>query len=432
MKITFIRPNMAEARAADAMQPLSIAVLSGLTPCDVDREFYDECVEEIPTDIETGLAAISAHTFSALRAYRIADAFRRRGIPVVLGGYHPSACPREALGHADSVVVGPAEGVWEKVVADVRAGGLAKIYRSRGPLSLSGVRYDRTIFRGKKYTPLFPVEFGRGCRFRCEFCSVSAFHGHMHAVRALEDVLEDVRAADPRRVLFVDDNIFADRVNAGRLFEALEGAKVQWGCQISIDVAGDASLLERMARSGCRMVLIGFESLLDDNLRQMKKGSHRSAADYRTAIEKLRDQGIMIYGSFVFGYDADSKDVFARTVDFALEHRFALANFNTLNPMPGTRLHQRLRAEGRLLEERWWLDEKYRYGEVMFVPRLLSPQELKEGCIWARREFFRYSSIAKRLLDPRANSSSLGHAGLFLVANLVARRECMAKMRRIR
>jgi radical SAM superfamily enzyme YgiQ (UPF0313 family) len=208
--------------------------------------------------------------------------------------------------------------------------------------------------------------------------------------------------------------------------------KVQWGCQVSIDIARDPEVLALMARSGCVLFLIGFESLNRENLKQMKKGSHTSDRNYADAIRRIKDHGIMVYGSFVFGYDHDTEDIFAQTLDFATRHKFIIANFNTLNPMPGTRLYERLKAEERLLDESWWLREKYRYGEVMFRPRRMSPGQLKDGCIHVRFEFSKPWGILRRALDFRANARGPGNLGLFLLANLVTRREYKSKMRLVR
>jgi len=163
----------------------------------------------------------------------------------------------------------------------------------------------------------------------------------------------------------------------------------------------------------------------------MGKGSHLSARPYAPAIEAIRDRGIMIYGSFVFGYDSDTVGVFEETLAFAQRHKFVIANFNTLNPMPGTRLYDRLAREGRLLHKTWWLDEKYPYGEVMFEPRGMSARELKEGCIRARFEFSSPRSILQRALDRKANAGNLQNLGLFLLANVVTRKEYKRKMQRI-
>lgn len=432
MKITFIRPNMVKARSADAIQPLAFAILSAQTPDSVATELYDECIETIPDDLETDLVALSVHTFSARRSYQIADHFRQRRVPVVMGGYHPTFLPHEALQHADAVVVGPAEGQWPRLVQDAQKKRLRRIYRTATNVPTADFKYDRKIFRGKRYNPLFPVEFSRGCKFACEFCSVSAFNDFTYQTRPVDRVVEEIEGAGVKRIVIVDDNLFSDKREAGRLFESLVPLGIKWGCQISLDVARDEALLDLLARSGCVFFLIGLESLRGKNLKQMKKGSHLSQEDGSNAVERIRDHGIMIYASFVFGYDHDTVDVFEETVDFSLKHKFALVNFNTLNPMPGTKLYDRLRSEGRLLSSTWWLHEKYKYGEVTFHPRRMSPRQLKEGCIWARFAFTRYASIFRRALDRKANGRNLGNLALYLFANWITRKEYKSKMDRIR
>jgi radical SAM superfamily enzyme YgiQ (UPF0313 family) len=431
MKITFVRPNMEPGRSADAMPPLAFAALRAHTPPGIQVEFFDECIEELPERPDTNLVALSVHTFAARRAYGLADRYRRQGIPVVLGGYHPTFRPEEALQRADAVVAGHAEGPWEKVLQDAARGTLGGIYRAEGPPDACTLRYDMHVFHGKKYHPLLPVEFSRGCRYACEFCSVSAFHPHGYTTRPHQAVLDDIRRTGARRVLFVDDNIFADREEARRLFEALVPLKIRWGCQVSLDITRQPEMLALMARSGCMLFLVGFESLNPANLKQMNKGSHVSVREYESAIRKIREHGIMIYASFVFGYDADTSAIFQRTLDFALHHRFVIANFNTLNPMPGTRLYHRLHAEGRLLERTWWLQEKYKYGEVMFRPAGMTPDQLRKGCIRVRMEFSRPAGILRRALDRKANARNWQNLSLFLLANRVTRKEYKRKMKRI-
>jgi len=423
---------MSRRRSADAIHPLELSVLIGLTPADVEVKVLDERVEEIPDDVACDLAAITVQTFTARRAYRIADGLRARGIPVVLGGYHPTLLPAEAAIHADSVVIGEAEGIWPRLVADARRGDLQKLYRSSGAAALAGIRYPRDAFRGKRYRSLFPVEISRGCRFDCEFCSVSSFHAGTVRTRPLEEIVREVGASAAKLVLVVDDNISNGAAYVRDLARAFGTLRVSWACQSSLDIAGDGAVLDEMAAGGCFAVLVGFESLAAGNLRQMGKGVNLAAGDFRGAIRALRDRGIMVFGSFVLGYDDDGPDIFSRTVDFALEEKLFLCNFNTLSPMPGTRLYERLRRDGRLLSEAWWLDRRFPYGEVAFRPARMSADDLRLGCLEARRSFYRCSSIATRLLEPRANSAGPARAMLCLVTNLVARREIRSKMRRLR
>jgi radical SAM superfamily enzyme YgiQ (UPF0313 family) len=431
MKITFIRPNMTLGRSADALPPLAFAVLSAHTPEDVETEFYDECIEEIPRDITTDLVAISTHTFSARRAYELSDRFRAQGIPVVMGGYHPTFMPQEAGSHADAVVIGSAEGQWGNVVRDAKAGKLSRTYQAEALPGLKLGRYDMELFRGKKYHPLLPIEFTRGCKFQCEFCTVSAFNKNTYTVRPVEAVIQEIKQSGTKRIFFVDDNILSDKGEAKKLFAALTPLKIKWGCQVSIDVAADAAMLDLMARSGCILLMIGFETLRNGNLSLMHKGSHRLADNYAPAINRIKDRGIMIYASFMFGYDFDTEEIFNQTLDFAIRHKFALVNFNTLNPMPGSQLYARMKKEGRLIDEHWWLDEKFKYGEVMFIPRRMTPPQLKEGCMRVRFEFNTYSGILKRALDFTANAGSISNLAIFLYTNLIARKEIKNKMKRV-
>jgi len=424
MKITFIQPAMHKRQAADAMQPLAYAVLKGLTPENVEVQFFDERVEELPTTFKADAVAMAVETFSAKRAYTLADSFRSQGIPVILGGFHPTLMPNEALAHADSVVIGEAEGVWKSVIADLQSGTLQKIYRQEGAANLQGLNFDRSIFAGKKYLPVFPVQFSRGCRFACDFCSIHAFFKSQVRRRPISEVVAELKNA--KTVFIVDDNILSDRQEAKKLFQALIPLKIKWGCQISIDVVDDDELLSLMAESGCIAVLIGFESLSAQNLEQMGKNVNIKRMDYHSAIRKIKRHGIMIYGTFVFGYDNDTAAIVADTCDFALEQRLFLANFNPLMPMPGTRLYERLTAEGRLRYDKWWLDDKFRYGCTMFSPKRMSEQELAASCYAARKKFNTYYSIVRRACD-RANAGSLAQLGIFLMANWVSRTEIYKK-----
>jgi radical SAM superfamily enzyme YgiQ (UPF0313 family) len=427
MRITFIRPNLRDARSSDAMEPLSFAILKGLTPPDVETKLYDQRLESIPYDEPTDLAALTVETYTARQSYRIAEQYRRRGVKVVMGGYHPTLAPEEALRFADSIVRGDAEGVWGRVVADARAGRLGPTYGSDGFPSIERSRPDRTIFEGKSYLPIGLVQYGRGCRYNCEFCSIRAFYGANLRQRPVPAVVEEIERLGRKHVFFADDNIFVDVPRAKELFRALTPLRILWSCQASIDIAHDRELVDVMARSGCTSVLIGFESLNEENLRQMRKRWNLMFGDYSTSIEILRDAGLMICGTFVFGYDHDTVDSFDAAVEFSIRHKFCLANFNPLTPTPGAPLYDRLRRENRLIHDRWWLEPGYRYGEATFHPRGMTADELTEGCYRARRAFNTFGSIAGRLIDLRANLRSPRRAFIYAVSNLVSRKEIQAK-----
>ena len=427
MKITIIRPNMFNTKSKDAMQPLAVSILSGLTPEDVEIEFFDDRVEDIPDGFSTDLVAISIETFTARRAYQISAKIRKTGIPVIMGGVHPTFLCKEALMFCDSVIVGEAEGIWEQVIEDFKRGALRKIYSSDTRPSLTNLNFDRSIFKDKKYAPLIPVQFGRGCKNSCEFCSVSAFFGCSLRQRPVQEVVNEIFHIHKKNIFFVDDNIFIDKENTKSFLKALVPLKIKWSSQASIDIVNHPEILQLMKDSGCTSLIIGFETMDKENLRLMGKNVNINNINYKEAIKKLSEYGIMVYGTFVIGYDYDTKDTFKSLLEFAIENKLMLANFNPLLPMPGTRLYKRFQKEGRLIYNRWWLDPLYRYGESVINPKGMTAVELSEGCFNARIEFNKYSSIFNRLMKSENNFSSLYNAGIFLAANFISRNEIYEK-----
>lgn len=430
MKLTLIRPNLGDYRSSDAMPPLAMGILAARAP-GWNVAFHDEKAEPLPNDDRPDLVALSVETFTARRAYAVADAYRQRGVPVVMGGYHPTFLPDEALQHADAVVIGDAEGAWERLLCDFKAGGLQPRYVGDRSAPLHDYRVERSIFRGKRYAPVELVQYGRGCRFACDFCSIHSFYGTSVRVRAIDGLMREIEPLPAKRLLFfVDDNLFSNEAELGALLDAMRGLKRRWSCQISIDVARDPRLLDRLADAGCRFTLIGFESLLAANLKQMAKPWNKVAGSYQDVVRALHSRGIGIYGTFVFGYDADTRDTMDRTVDFAIESRLEIANFNALTPTPGSALYNRLRDEGRLLSPQWWLDPDYRYGDTIFQPRGMSAVELADGVFAARERFYSWSSIGRRVMSREVPFSPF-RIGITAIANTISRREIYKKQHRL-
>jgi len=420
---------MMRGARGDSLEPLVFAILSGLTPPDVDRALYDDRVEAIPFDEPTDLVALTVETATAKRAYQIAVEYHARGVPTVMGGCHPTLAPDEALGYATSIVVGDAEGIWGEVLKDAAGGALRPVYENRSP-ALESLPVDRSIINGKRYGPVALVQFGRGCRFSCDFCSVRAFYGSSVRHRSVADVVAEVERVGRRHVFFVDDNIFVDPDRAKELFEALIPLNVRWSCQASLDTAEDGDLLRLMQRSGCGLVTIGFESMIDENLEQMGKAWNRRHGDYGEIVRAYHGHGIMVYGTFVFGYDHDTVQSFDAALDFAIRSKLCLANFNPLCPTPATPLYERLKEEGRLINDPWWLHPDYRYGQSMFRPLRMTAEDLEEGCYRARSRFNTYASILNRSFGRGGNGASANRPGFSLFVNLISRRQIHRKQGR--
>lgn len=379
------------------MEPIPAAVLAALAPPDIETRFYDDRIEPIPYDEPCDLVAISVETYTAKRAYQIASEYRRRGVPVVMGGFHATLCPEEVMQYCESIVLGEAESTFPVLIDDYRHGRAEKVYSSTERPALH-VTPDRTIFRGKRYLPVRLVEFARGCRFTCDFCAVQSFFDATHNHRPIDQVvreLDEVRSAG-KLIFFIDDNITSNLDQAKDLMRAIIPLKIRWISQSAINVAYDEEALDLMRRSGCQGLLVGFESLNPETLKQMNKGFNMMRGGPVEALANFRRHGLRVYGTFIFGYDHDTSESFSSAVDFAIQQGLAIAAFNHITPFPGTPLYRRMEEEGRLLYDAWWLDDRYRYNMIPFLPRQIDPDELATLCIQARRIFYGWSSIFRR------------------------------------
>lgn len=427
-----IRPNIGRLEhslfADEArMEPLALGVIAALTPDDIDVVIVDDRIETIPYDDATDLVGISVETYTARRAYEIADEYRARGVRVILGGIHVSLIPEEAALHADSIFIGDAVFLWDEVISDLRHGAIKTEYRSRPGAPFYGpVRRD--VF-SRDYLPLALIEFARGCRHRCEYCAVSAVNGGKEFCRGVAETIADVRAVNKRYLFFVDDNIISDTAQAKRLFLALKPLMIRWVSQATISMTEDDALMQLMAESGCLGNVIGFESISEASISGMGKSVNRAVADnYRSAISSLRRYGLQTWAAFTIGHDTDTLDAIERTLDFAIHNRFTFAAFNILMPYPGTPLYARLAAEGRLLYDgKWWLHPEYRFNYAAFKPRHMTADALTAAGLHCRKRFNSLSSIAYRAFDVRTNMRSLLRFGLYLAYNPLFRKETFKK-----
>ncbi len=395
-------------RAAFTMPPMALPLLAAITPREFEVRLIDEAVEDVDLKLEADLVGLSSMTPTATRAYDLADHFRSRGIPVVMGGVHPSSIPEEALKHCDSVVIGEAENLWHRVLEDAGARRLQNMYQNSSSSPLEGLpppRWD--LLPTRRYFIPQTVQVSRGCPMSCSFCSVSSYFGRSHRSRPLEHVLEEIEALPRKLFIFVDDNIAGAPAMAKELFAAMIPLKRKWVAQCSLSIADDNELLDLAARSGCLGLLIGFESLSPDVLRSIGKNVNLRRK-YGEVIKQIHARGIHIQGSFIFGFDGDTPETIHSTVQFVKQNRITGVNYCHLTPFPGTQLFSDLEREGRLLHKDW---SRYDRQNIVFQPRHFTPEELQDKIFWAYRQTYNWRSLWDR------RPFSFQHISLYLALN---------------
>ncbi len=379
---------------------LTLPTLAALTPPGWKVEIFDARVGPDPDFTQPyDLVGITAFTAEAPSAYAMADAFRANGVKVVLGGVHASACPDEAQQHADAVVIGEAEYVWQQVLADSAASKLQRTYRAERSCDLQGMASPRRdLLERHRYISGFnTVQATRGCPRDCSYCAVTGVFGRTFRTRPVTEVLAEISALDTRDFLFVDDNICGNPAYARELFAGLQPLHRVWGGQTDITLARDAELLRLYAASGGRYAFIGFESLSEKNLAAINK-QWGNLREYGEAIRTLHAAGLNILGSFIFGLDDDDPGIFRRTVDFVNRTGLDAAQYHILTPFPGTRLYTAMDEAGRIVERDW---SRYHTGEVVFTPQGMTAAELQDGYGIAWRETYAWRHIVRRTLRSR-------------------------------
>jgi len=424
MKILLISPERKRKKEEAFLFKLSflnLPYVAAVTPPGVELKIVDEVFEKINFEEKVDLVGITAQTPVAPRAYQIAEEFKKRRIPVVMGGVHASMLPQEALQHVDAVVVGEAEGVWPDLIEDLRRGQMRRIYvgsKLANPFPLPLPRRD--LLNEKFYFPLKLLETTRGCPHRCDFCGVSKFFGYRYRNRPIGEIERELAtlfqkgpAMSPalkkilsvfskdlpyflkRRLLYIiDSNIAGDKRFCLDLLSLLKEFDLLWYGHAPVSTAFDQGLLEAFARSGCIAINLGFESFSTKNLHTMGKRFNQPLR-YAEAVEKIHDRGIGIMGTFIVGLDDDDPGVFQRIIDFCVDSRLDWALAFIMAPYPGTDSFQRLEKEGRILCRDW---EKYDSLNVVYQPSLMSVEELERGVRTIWKEVFATSSIYKRIV----------------------------------
>lgn len=382
---------------------LSLKQVAAATPPEWEVVLADEIHEEIPFDQSFDLVGITAMTHQAYRAYEIADRFRANGRPVVLGGIHPTVLPEEAAGHADAVVVGEAEPVWPRLLEDFLAGRMESLYRAPIPddsrLEIPWSRRD--ILAGKSYLTTQTLQASRGCPYDCPFCITTNYFGRSFRYRDPEDVLAELRTFEGKLTVFLDDNILGDPVRAKPILKGMAGMNLKWGGQGNLRFAEDPEMVRLVADSGCIGIFVGIESVSGAQANHPKTGTRHSQADL---VKRVRDAGIVLEASMIFGFDDHDESIFEKTVRFLEECSPSLPTFHILTPYPGTALFRQFEQEGRLLHKDW---SRYDHGQVVFRPRMMTPERLFKGWQEARWEAYRLPAIAKRVMQGNGKGVNL-------------------------
>lgn len=416
MKVKMILPALTEARSPfwrpvkySLFPPLGLATLAAyLNPAEDEVEIQDEHVERLNLDDEPDLVVIQPYITSAYRAYEIADQYRARGVYVVMGGLHVTSLPNEAVLHSDTIFIGPGEDTWPVFLKEFRAGKAQKRYDSKLRTLVGVPKIRRDLIKRHLYLVPNSIVVSRGCPHHCDFCYKDAFFegGPSFYTQTVEDAISDMERLPGRHLYFLDDHLFGNVPFAGTLFEEMKSLNRIWQAAGTVQsVLTQPELIEKAVASGLKSLFIGFETLNANNLKAQNKGQNLNR-DYSEAIRRLRELGVMVNGSFVFGMDDDDESVFDRTVEWAVRQGIETATFHILTPYPGTALYKRMESETRILHKRW---NDYDTRHVVYKPRHLTPEALEEGYWRAYKDFYRWRSIFEGASTKPTISGKLRH-----------------------
>jgi radical SAM superfamily enzyme YgiQ (UPF0313 family) len=371
--------------------PLGLATLAAYLDPDLEISLHDEHVEKLDLTDQPDLVIIQVYITNAYRAYQIADQYRAGGSYVLLGGLHVTSLPDEAVPHADTIFIGPGEHTFPQFLQDLAAGAPQRRYESavRTLEALPPIRRD--LIQRRRYLVPNSIVVSRGCPHHCTFCYKDGFFagGRSFYTQLVDDALAEIARLPGRHLYFLDDHLFGNARFARDLFRGMKGMGRIFQAAATVDSILRDDVIEETAAAGLRSLFIGFETLSSRSLEGAGKRQNLGRS-YREVVRRLESLGIMINGSFVFGLDGDDRDVFSRTVDWAVQVGITTATFHILTPYPGTALFTDMAARNRIETRNWDL---YDTRHVVYRPSLLSPQELKRGYDWAYEEFYRWDNI---------------------------------------
>jgi radical SAM superfamily enzyme YgiQ (UPF0313 family) len=386
--------------------PLNLLTIASHTPTDIEVKVLDENIEAIDFNSEYDLVGITAMTQQAFRAYNIAFEFRKRNIPVVMGGIHASVMPEEALQHVDSIFIGESEEQWKIYIDDLKTGAVKRIYQSDTLFDLEKsvipkyelINYD--VFKLKdSFIRLIPVQATRGCPHDCSFCIVPDFYGRCIRKKNISQVIKEIEYVKKLNYdslfLFVDDNLFVDRKYIKTLMKELIPLKISYIAQTDIKVANDDELLELAYKSGCILMLIGFESIDSINLSEINvnKWKMRQLDSYTSSINKIQEQGIIVFGSFIVGFEHDDASTFQKIRDFVIRNNMS-AHFTMLTALPGSRLYKQFKTENRFIKDVFWDDLSF--YNLNFNHKHINKEMAEKGIVWLYDEVYNDENAINR------------------------------------
>ncbi len=370
---------------------LTLQQIAGITPPEHEVEIIDERYEPIDFNKHYDLVGISCLTYNSIRGYEVADEFRKRGIPVVFGGYHASLVPHEVKQHADSVVIGEAEYTWPQLLKDLERGQLKPFYKADKlvePEDIPPARHDIGV-----YTFMEAIQASRGCPVGCEFCAMQKVEGPRFRGRPVKNVIEEMKTIKSKTIFFADASLTISPPYSKSLFKEMASLNKRFHCFGNINVLSKDDEFLRLSReAGVERWYVGIETISQENIDQAGKRTNK-VEDYAKAIKKIKDHGMNVTGFFMFGFDHDTPDIFKRTLEAMYEWGLDFASFSILTPYPGTRLFERLEKEGRITSYDW---SRYEEGKVNYKPIGMTEQELLEGIRYIARDFFSIKQILKR------------------------------------
>ena len=408
-------------------KPLGLMVLAGMTPPEWEVTIIDEnfAAPDYPSLPVPDLVGITAFTSQANRAYEIAEYYRDLGVPVIIGGIHATMCLEEVIEHVDSVVTGEAESVWGEVLEDARNGCLKQRYDG-GLAKTNEMQAARHDLLATRYA-FGAIQTTRGCPLNCSFCSVTSFNGSKYRMREIDDVIEEFRHIPEKHILVVDDNLVGTRpehiARAKELFRAMIKAKLkkEWVAQATINFADDEELMTLAAQAGCRGIFIGFESPTMEGLQELsKKFNFNKDRNFRESVRRIQRHRILVVGSFIIGLDVDEPGIGKRIAEASSQYGVDNLNALFLTPLPGTRLWDQMKEEGRILLERFPEDWKY-YTLTFPVARYkhLTLDEIMEEMLICDRTFYSLPRILRRIWS---NLWGRRHLLISIVGNFSYRR----------